>query len=37
MPEVLVVDDDETVARVVVGYLERAGHRVRHVRDGQAA
>lgn len=37
MSEVLVVDDDETVATVVVGYLERAGHHTRLVCDGQAA
>jgi DNA-binding response OmpR family regulator len=37
MSDVLVVDDDETVARVVVDYLERAGHRATHLGDGQAA
>ena len=37
MPEVLVVDDDDTVASVVVNYLERAGHETRRVGDGQAA
>jgi DNA-binding response OmpR family regulator len=37
MSRVLVVDDDDTVARVVVGYLERAGHTARHLADGQAA
>jgi DNA-binding response OmpR family regulator len=34
---VLVVDDDETVANVVVRYLERAGHETRLVTDGRAA
>ncbi len=33
----LVVDDDDTVAGVVVSYLERAGHQADHARDGQAA
>jgi DNA-binding response OmpR family regulator len=37
MPEVLVVDDDDTVASVVVTYLERAGHQTQRVSDGQAA
>ena len=37
MPRVLVVDDDDTVASVVVSYLERAGHEVDRVSDGQAA
>jgi two-component system, OmpR family, response regulator ResD len=37
MPEVLVVDDDDTVAKVVVGYLERAGHETRLVSDGRQA
>jgi two-component system response regulator ResD len=37
MSSVLVVDDDETVAQVVVSYLERAGHQVEHVADGAAA
>jgi DNA-binding response OmpR family regulator len=37
MAEVLVVDDDDTVANVVVSYLERTGHRTRRVRDGQSA
>jgi DNA-binding response OmpR family regulator len=37
MSSVLVVDDDETVAQVVVSYLERAGHGVEHVMDGAAA
>jgi DNA-binding response OmpR family regulator len=37
MPQVLVVDDDDTVASVVVTYLERAGHTVERVSDGQAA
>jgi DNA-binding response OmpR family regulator len=34
---VLVVDDDVTVATVVVNYLDRAGHRTSHVGDGLAA
>jgi DNA-binding response OmpR family regulator len=34
---VLVVDDDTTVAEVVVGYLERAGHAVVSVADGPSA
>jgi two-component system response regulator ResD len=34
---VLVVDDDLTLAGVVVGYLERAGHRALHVADGRMA
>jgi len=34
---VLVVDDDTTVAEVVVGYLQRAGHAVVAVADGPAA
>jgi two-component system response regulator ResD len=34
---VLVVDDDRTVAGVVVGYLDRAGHHALHVADGQKA
>jgi DNA-binding response OmpR family regulator len=37
MPSVLIVDDDDTVAGVVVSYLERAGFRAKHVTDGQAA
>ena len=37
MARVLVVDDDETVANVVVGYLHRAGHEAKRVGDGQAA
>ncbi|MGW1736422.1 response regulator transcription factor [Streptomyces sp. NPDC001999] len=35
--QVLVVDDDPTVAEVVVGYLERAGYDVRRAGDGPAA
>ncbi|MEU0940279.1 response regulator transcription factor [Embleya sp. NPDC005971] len=35
--KVLVVDDDPTVAEVVVGYLERAGFRTAHAADGPAA
>ncbi|MDQ2749061.1 MAG: response regulator transcription factor [Actinomycetota bacterium] len=37
MPRVLIVDDDDTVASVVVTYLERAGHEVERVSDGKAA
>ncbi len=37
MAHVLVVDDDDTVAAVVLTYLERAGHSVRHVVDGPSA
>ena len=37
MPKVLVVDDDPTVAEVVVGYLRRSGLEVDHVSDGAAA
>ena len=37
MARVLVVDDDETVASVLVSYLQRAGHTAKHVADGLAA
>ncbi|GAB3159630.1 response regulator transcription factor [Myceligenerans halotolerans] len=37
MPRVLVVDDDRTVAEVVVAYLERAGIDADHAADGRAA
>jgi DNA-binding response OmpR family regulator len=37
MSRVLVVDDDETIATVVRGYLDRAGHQSDHARDGRAA
>jgi two-component system response regulator ResD len=37
MPRILVVDDDATLAEVVIGYLERAGHEARHVSDGREA
>jgi two-component system, OmpR family, response regulator ResD len=37
MAQVLVVDDDDTVASVVVSYLERAGHTTRRIGDGSAA
>jgi DNA-binding response OmpR family regulator len=37
MARVLVVDDDDTVANVVVGYLERGGHQAARVSDGLAA
>jgi two-component system response regulator ResD len=36
-PRVLVVDDDLTVAEVVVNYLRRAGYEPRHVPDGPSA
>ena len=35
--DVLVVDDDRTVAEVVSTYLRRAGHHVRHAADGYEA
>ncbi|WP_406286123.1 response regulator [Embleya sp. NBC_00896] len=35
--KVLVVDDDPTVAEVVVGYLERAGFTTAHAADGPTA
>ncbi len=34
---ILLVEDDATVARVIVGLLEALGHRVRHVAQGLAA
>lgn len=34
---ILVVEDDATVAEVVVAYLRRAGYAVRHARDGRDA
>jgi DNA-binding response OmpR family regulator len=37
MAQVMVVDDDDTVASVVVSYLQRAGHSTRRVGDGPAA
>ncbi|MGI8677880.1 MAG: response regulator transcription factor [Jatrophihabitans sp.] len=37
MAQVMVVDDDTTVASVVVNYLERAGHSVRQIGDGRSA
>jgi DNA-binding response OmpR family regulator len=37
MPRVLIVDDDATLAEVVIGYLERAGHETRHVGNGREA
>ncbi|HEU5266687.1 MAG TPA: response regulator transcription factor [Jatrophihabitans sp.] len=37
MAYVLVVDDDATVASVVLNYLERGGHRTARVGDGRAA
>ncbi len=37
MSRVLVVDDDDTIATVVAGYLERAGHSAEHAADGATA
>ncbi|WP_338673727.1 response regulator transcription factor [Streptomyces sp. SCSIO 30461] len=37
MQNILVVDDDPTVAEVVTGYLERAGFTVRRTADGPGA
>jgi DNA-binding response OmpR family regulator len=37
MAHVLVVDDDATLAEVVMGYLVRAGHEPQHVDDGRKA
>jgi DNA-binding response OmpR family regulator len=37
MPRVLVVDDDPTVAEVVVGYLRRDGFEAAHAADGLSA
>jgi DNA-binding response OmpR family regulator len=37
MPRVLVVDDDHTVAEVVLGYLRRDGFEAAHAADGLAA
>jgi DNA-binding response OmpR family regulator len=37
MAQVMVVDDDDTVASVVVSYLQRAGHSTLHIGDGAAA
>ena len=37
MADILIVDDDDALADVVVGYLVRAGHATRRVADGQAA
>ncbi len=37
MSHVLVVDDDETLSDVLVGYLERAGHQTRVAPDGDTA
>lgn len=37
MASVLIVEDDPTVAEVVVSYLERAGHRTRSLADGRSA
>jgi DNA-binding response OmpR family regulator len=35
--QILVVDDDATLAEVVIGYLERAGHRTRRAGNGADA
>jgi DNA-binding response OmpR family regulator len=37
MAQVMVVDDDDTVAAVVVSYLQRAGHSTRRIGDGAEA
>ncbi|MEU3353712.1 response regulator transcription factor [Streptomyces sp. NPDC037389] len=37
MHHILVVDDDPTVAEVVTGYLQKAGHTVTSVEDGPTA
>jgi DNA-binding response OmpR family regulator len=37
MAQVMVVDDDDTVASVVVSYLQRAGHSTRRIGDGAEA
>jgi two-component system response regulator ResD len=37
MAQVMVVDDDDTVASVLVSYLERAGHSTRRIGDGLEA
>jgi DNA-binding response OmpR family regulator len=37
MAQVMVVDDDDTVASVVVSYLQRAGHSTRQIGDGAEA
>jgi two-component system response regulator ResD len=37
MSRVLVVDDDDTIAAVIAGYLERAGHTASTVGDGRTA
>jgi two-component system response regulator ResD len=37
MSRVLVVDDDDTIASVVIGYLERSGHTASRVADGVSA
>jgi two-component system response regulator ResD len=37
MAQVMVVDDDDTVASVLVSYLERAGHTTRRIGDGLEA
>jgi two-component system response regulator ResD len=37
MADVMVVDDDDTVASVVVSYLRGAGHSTRHIGDGLKA
>ncbi len=37
MAQVMVVDDDDTIASVLVTYLEKAGHTTSRAADGQAA
>ncbi len=37
MARILVVEDDPTVAEVVVSYLRRAGHEVEHAPEGESA
>jgi DNA-binding response OmpR family regulator len=37
MASVLIVDDDDTVAGLVVSYRERAGFRTEHLADDRAA
>jgi DNA-binding response OmpR family regulator len=37
MAQVMVVDDDDTIASVLVTYLEKAGHMTSRAADGQAA
>ena len=37
MAHLLVVDDDDTVAKVVLDYLARAGHETARAADGRQA